>query len=154
MKLRMLLVVSFAAGIVACAEKEQPAPDEGKAMEEAAAAATEAVTIEPEAAAPQVADWRNSALLDHMHAHAEQLDDLNFALADDDLEGAMTPAYWLSRHKTVTGLPAELQPFVDGMREAALAVEEAEDLETARAGAQKIAAQCQACHAAVGVSPE
>lgn len=154
MKLRMLLVVSLAAGIVACAEKEQAAPDERKEMEEAAAAMTEAVTVEAEAAALQVADWRDSALLDHMHAHAEQLDDLNFALSDGDLEGAMTPAYWLSRHKTVTGLPAELQPFVDGMREAALSVEEAKDLETARAGAQKIAAQCQACHTAVGVSTE
>lgn len=154
MKLRMLLVVSLAAGIVACAEKEQAAPDEGKEMEEAAAAVTEAVTVEAEAAAPPVGDWRDSALLDHMHAHAEQLDDLNFALSDGDLEGAMTPAYWLSRHKTVTGLPAELQPFVDGMREAALSVEEAQDLEAARAGAQRIAAQCQACHTAVGVSTE
>ena len=154
MKLRMLLVVSLAAGTLGCAEKEQAAPDPGKEMEEGAAAVTEAVTVEPEAAAPQAEDWRNSALLDHMHAHAEQLDDLNFSLADGDLEGAMTPAYWLSRHKTVTGLPAELQPFVDGMREAALSVEGAEDLETARAGAEKIAAQCQACHAAVGVSPE
>ena len=154
MKLRMLLVVGIAAGTVGCAEKEQAAPDPGTEMEEAATAVTEAATVETEAAAAEAEDWRNSALLDHMHAHAEQLDDLNFALADGDIEGAMTPAYWLSRHKTVTGLPSELQPFVDGMREAALSVEEAEDLATARAGAQKIAAQCQACHTAVGVSTE
>lgn len=154
MKLRTLLVVSIAAGIVGCAEKEQAAPDPGKEMEEASAAVTEAVTVEPEAVVSEAEDWRTSALLDHMHAHAEQLDDLNFALADGDLERAMTPAYWLSRHKTVTGLPSELQPFVDGMREAALSVEEAQDLETARAGAQKIAEQCQSCHAAVGVVTE
>jgi hypothetical protein len=154
MKLRMLLVVSLAAGIVGCAEKEQAASNQGDEMDKVAEAGTEAVAVEPEAAAAQAEDWRTSALLDHMHAHAEQLDDLNFALADGDLERAMTPAYWLSRHKTVSGLPAELQPFVDGMREAALSVEGAKDLETARAGARKVAEQCQGCHAAVGVVTE
>lgn len=148
----MLLIAGIAVGAVGCAEKEQAAPDPGKEMEEAAPAVTE--MVEPEAVAPQAEDWRTTALLDHMHAHAEQLDDLNFALADGDLERAMTPAYWLSRHKTMTGLPSELQPFVDGMREAALAVEEADDLETARAGAEKIAVQCQGCHTAVGVATE
>lgn len=154
MKLQMLLVVGFAAGIVGCAEKEQVAPEQGSEMEEAAPAVTEAPAIAPEAAAPEAEDWRDSALLDHMHAHAEQLDDLNFALADGDLEKAMTPAYWMSRHKTLPGLPSDLQPFVDGMREAAIAVEEADDLEAARAGAQRIAAQCQGCHTAVGVDTE
>ena len=157
MKLRMLLIAGIAAGIVGCAEKEQAAPDQGDEMEQAAAAVTETVepeAVETEAVAPQAEDWRTTALLDHMHAHAEQLDDLNFALADGDLERAMTPAYWMSRHKTLSGLPAELQPFVDGMREAALAVEAAEDLETARAGAEEIAGQCQGCHTAVGVNTE
>jgi mono/diheme cytochrome c family protein len=37
------------------------------------------------------------------------------------------------------------------MREAAGAVEQAGDLETARAAAQQISKQCQACHAATGV---
>jgi len=151
MKLQILLVVGLAAGIAACAEKEQAAPDQGSEVEEAAAAVLETPAVEPEAAAPAADNWRTSALLDHMHAHAEQLDDLNFSLADGDLEGAMTPAYWLSRHKTIAGLPSDLQPFVDGMREAAISVEEADDVETARAGAQKISEQCQGCHTAVGV---
>ena len=154
MKFQILLVVGFAVGIAGCAEKEQAAPDQGSEVEEAAEAVTETPAVEPEAAAPEAEDWRTSALLDHMHAHAEQLDDLNYALADGDLEGAMTPAYWLSRHKKITGLPSDLQPFVDGMRDAAISVEEAEDLETARSGAQEIAEQCQGCHTAVGVVTE
>lgn len=148
MKLHVLLVVGFAAGIVGCAEKEQAAPEQVSEME------TAMPPVQPEAAAEQVEDWRDSAFLDHMHAHAEQLDDLNFALGDEDLEAAMTPAYWLSRHETVSGLPADLQPFVDGMREAAREVEEADDLAAAHAAAKRISAQCQGCHAAVGVVTE
>ena len=154
MKLHMLLVVGFAAGIVGCAEKEQAAPEQGSELETAMPAASESPAVQPEATAEQVEDWRDSAFLDHMHAHAEQLDDLNFALGDDDLEAAMTPAYWLSRHETVNGLPADLQPFVDGMREAARDVEEADDLAAAHAAAKRISAQCQGCHAAVGVVTE
>ena len=86
-----------------------------------------------------------------MHAHAEQMDELMFALADGDLVGAMTPAYWLGRHKTVRGVPDEWQKYVAGMREAALAVESANDLETARAAAEEISKQCQGCHTAAGV---
>lgn len=107
-----------------------------------------------EAAAAEIENWRDAAFLDHMHAHAEQLDDLNYALDDGDLERAMTPAYWLSRHKTVRNLPEELQPFADRMREAARAVEEAGDIETARAAADRISAECQSCHSATGVVTE
>ena len=148
MKLHMLLVIGFAAGIVGCAEKEQAVPEQGIEME----AATPAV--EPEATAAQAKDWIDSKFMDHMHVHAEQLDDLNYALADGDLEAAGMPAYWLSRHKTVGGLPSELQPFITRMREAARAVEEADDLVAAGAAAEEISAQCQGCHAAVGVVTE
>ena len=119
MKLHILLVAGFAAGIVGCAEKEQAAPEQAVEVEQAAPVETEAPAIEPEAAAPMIEDWRNAPFLDHMHVHAEYLDELNFALDDGDLEQAAMPAYWLSRHKTVDGLPPELLPFVEGMREAA-----------------------------------
>ena len=151
MKLHMLLVLGLTAGIVGCAEKEQTAPEQSGAMEEDVSAVTEEAAVEPEVTPAEVEDWRDSAFMDHMHAHAEHLDDLNFALDDGDLEAAMTPAYWLSRHKTVSGLPEELQPYLVNMREAARAVEEAGDLDAARAAAQQIAKECQACHAAVGV---
>lgn len=94
----------------------------------------------------------DQAFIDHMHAHAEQLDDLMFALADGDLEGAMTPAFWLSRHDAVEGVPEEWQQYVTGMRKAAAAVESAGDLEAAKAAAERLSEQCQACHTAAGIS--
>jgi hypothetical protein len=148
MRLHFLLVIGLAAGIVGCAVKEQAAPGQESEMEPATSA------VEPEASAAQTKDWRDSAFMDHMHVHAAQLDDLNFALADGDLEAAVMPAYWLSRHKTVGGTPSELQPFVTRIREAARAVEEADDLVVAGAAAQEISAQCQGCHAAVGFVAE
>ncbi len=86
---------------------------------------------------------RGEDFIDHMHVHAERLDELNFALADDDLEGAMTAAYWLSGHQEVEGIREEWRPFLEGMREAAQAVEEASDLDTAKAAAERINEQCQ-----------
>jgi len=94
---------------------------------------------------------RDEAFIDHMHAHAEQLDNLNFALADDDLAGAMTAAYWLSGHQEVTGIKGEWRPYLEGMREAAQAVEEATDIDTARAAAERINDNCQGCHKVAGV---
>ena len=154
MKLHMLLVIGFAAGIVGCAEKEQAVPGQGSEIEAATSALTEAPAVELEATAAQTKDWINSAFMDHMHVHAEQLDDLNFALADGDLEAAGMPAFWLSRHKTVGGFPSDLQPFVTRMHEAARVVEEADDLVVAGAAAEQISAECQGCHAAVGVVTE
>jgi soluble cytochrome b562 len=142
--------MGLAVGITACAEKEPAAPEEP--VEEQAAAAEEAAAPEQAEAAPAETEaWRDSAFLDHMHAHAEQLDDLNFALDDGDLEAAKTPAYWLSRHKAVSGLPDELQPFLVRMREAASMAEAAEDLDAAKAAAKEISNACQDCHAATGV---
>ena len=86
-----------------------------------------------------------------MHAHAERVDELMYALDDGDLDGARTAAYWLSRHKTVEGIPDEWQMFVTGMREAASRVKGAADLQAARAAAEAISPHCQGCHAAAGI---
>ncbi len=106
----------------------------------------------PDATLADVQEWRTEALLDHMHAHAEQLDDLNYALDDGDLFRASTSAYWLGRHDVIKGLPDDLQPYVAGMRDAAQAVEEAGDVETAKAAAKRVGEACQACHEAAEVS--
>lgn len=154
MKLHTLLVLGITLGAMGCAEKEEAAPAEELATEAAAPAESETAPVETDAVDETLAvveDWRNAELLDHMHAHAEHLDDLNYALDDGNLERANTAAYWLVQHKTLTGLPPSLQPFVDGMREAAAEVEDAADIEAARVAADKIAAQCQACHAAADV---
>lgn len=148
MKSHAFWITAIALCLAACGEQQQaePQPPESSDVTEPAA--------EPEmaeaATAPAAAV--DQAFIDHMHAHAEQLDELMFALADDDLEGAMTPAFWLSRHDTVEGIPEEWQGHVAGMREAALAVGRANDLETARAAAEEISANCQACHSAAGVA--
>ena len=142
MKSRSLLILGLALCVTGCAEKKAPAPEPA---EESAP--------EPQAAAPAPAEapaeapsGRGEDFIDHMHAHAEQLDNLNFALADDDLEGAMTAAYWLSGHQEVSGLKEEWRPFLVGMREAAQAVEEAPNLEAARAASERINENCQGCH--------
>lgn len=138
MKLSTLLALGLALIAVGCAEKEkeEAVPDEAPVAEA------------PSAEMPGPLD---QAFLAHMHKHAEQLDALNFALADEDLEAARTPAYWLSRHESVDGVDADLNEFLYGMRIAAEAVEVAPDLETARAAAAQINAACQGCHDAAGV---
>ena len=146
MKLHLLVIVASALFLTACAEKKEPAPAPAAEPQAAAPAAPVAEMPSAEEAA------RDEAFIDHMHAHAEQLDNLNFALADDDLEGAMTAAYWLSGHQEVSGIKDEWRPFLEGMREAAQAVEEANDLEGARAAAERINDNCQGCHEVAGVN--
>jgi mono/diheme cytochrome c family protein len=125
MKLHALLIVGLAMCVMGCAEKP-PAVEEERV--------------------------RDAEFIDHMHAHAEQLDNLNFALADNDLPGALTAAYWLSGHQEVSGIREEWRPYLNGMREEAKAIEEAKDIETARAAAERINEQCQGCHTAAGVN--
>ena len=148
MKYQTLLVALFTLSIAGCAKEEQAAVEE---VDEAQAPPP-AVDASPIEASPvENMEWRNEAFIEHMHAHAEKLDQLNFALADGDLEGAMTPAYWLSHHDTLDGIPEDLQSYVTGIRAAASSVEEASDLETARAEAQRITEECQGCHDATGI---
>ena len=146
MRLHLVLIAGLVVFATGCAEKQAPAPEPAPApapAEPQAAAEPPATEVEP---------GRSVEFIDHMHAHAEQLDDLNFALADGDLEGAMTAAYWLSGHNEVAGIEDQWRPFLEGMREAAQAVEEAGDLDTARAAAERINDNCQGCHDVAGVN--
>ena len=129
-----------------CAEKEQAAPE----------AVDEAQAPPPAAEAPpeETREWLNDEFLKHMHRHADELDELNLALADGDLQTAIKSANWLSRHDPVTGIPSELRLYLDGMREAARAVAEATDLEAARVPAERISDNCQGCHIAAGIVRE
>lgn len=146
MKLQTLLIVTFTLSVAGCAKEEQAVPDEVDAAQ----------APPPAAVAPPAEnkEWQNDAFMEHMHAHAKMLDDLNFALADGDLDGAMTPAYWLSGHETVSDVPSELLPYLYGMREAASDVEEATDLAAAKLAAERINEQCQGCHIAAEVTVE
>lgn len=141
---RMFLAVGSAVFLVACGEQQAPAPTEPAPAPIETAEASQ----EPARPAADVTD----EFIDHMHAHADHMDEMMFALSDGDLEAARTPAYWLSRHKTVDGVPEDWQQYVTGMREAASAVEGADDIESARAAAEMISRHCQGCHAEAGVT--
>ena len=145
MKARMLWITSIALCLSACGKQEpaEPqAPDSGQAAEDAQEVLEAQLT----------GAGFDEAFVKHMHEHAAKLDDLMFALADDDLVGAATPAYWLSQHETLDAVPEEWANYLTAMRNAAYEVETADDLETARLAAADISAQCQGCHDAAGVS--
>jgi len=145
-KLHRLLVIGFALSMTGCTEKEQAVPE----AVDAAQAPPPAVEASPE----ETQEWLNDKFLKHMHRHADELDELNLALADGDLQTAITSANWLSRHDPVSSIPPELRLYLDRMREAARAVGEATDLEAARAPAERITANCQGCHMAAGIARE
>jgi hypothetical protein len=141
MKLRMMLIVGIALGMTGCAEQEQPQP-------EAAAAAPAAP---PEAAVVVDGIWENEAFVEHMHEHAEMLDELNFALSDGDLDKAKEQANWLANHDTNADIQSDWMPILYAMRTEAEAVTAAPDIETAQAAAERITVRCQECHTAANV---
>ena len=144
MKIATLWAIGIASLLAACGN-EPPAGEPP-----VSAAAEEPVAVAEPAPAPANPGY-DEEFIEHMHTHADRMDEMMFALDDGDLQAAMIPAYWLSRHNTVEGIPDEWQPFVTGMREGARAVEEATDLESARTAAEGISVHCQGCHAAAGV---
>lgn len=142
MKVHTLWITAIALCLAACSKQEPAEPQQPEADQAAA----------PAEQAPATEAMFDEGFIKHMHQHAEKLDDLMFALADGDLERAGTPAYWLSQHETVDGVPEEWQLYIINMRSAAYEVETATDIESARTAAEQISAQCQACHAAAGVT--
>jgi cytochrome c556 len=142
MKLHLFLLLALVLGLAGCAEKDQPAA-------EAPMSAPEAARSE---AAPEI--WHNEAFVAHMHLHADTLDELNFALADGDLDAAKGSADWLATHDTDDNIQAEWMPYLYRMRTEAEAVVAAPDIDAAQAAALRITAQCQECHAAVGVNTQ
>ena len=152
MKTRVFWTFALAACLIGCGEQPPaeeapvaPAAEEPAAVVEQAPA--EPAPVESEAVEPVF----DQEFLDHMHAHAERVDELMYALDDGDLDGAKAAAYWLSRHRTVEGIPDDWMMYVNSMREAAARVEGAVDLDSARLAAEAISPQCQGCHAAAGI---
>jgi hypothetical protein len=147
MKSRVFWTFALAFCLVACGKQPPAEETTVAAAAEASTVAAEPAPVKQESPEPVL----NQAFLDHMHAHAERVDELMYALDDGDLEAAMAPAYWLSRHNPIDGIQDDWQPFVQGMREAAAKVEQATDLQSARAAAEQISVHCQGCHAAAGI---
>ena len=148
MKLHVLLIIGFTLSMAGCENEEQAAPEEAA---EANTAAPAAESMATEDLAAEKTSYYFDGIVEHMHAHADQVDLINEALADDDLDASKLPARWLWRHNTMRDVPTDWQPYLTGMREAAHAIESATDLETARAASKRINEQCQACHAAAGI---
>ena len=134
MKLQVLLIIGFTLSLTACENKEQAAPEP----------AAEATTTALES-------YQYDGIIEHMHRHADQIDIINDALADDDLDASKVPARWLWRHETMIGVPDDWQPYLFAMRQGARDLGSATDLATARAAATRITEQCQGCHVAAGI---
>jgi len=137
MKLRVLLIMGFVLSATGCENKEQVTQP----------TATEDPVIEQES-------YYYDGIVRHMHSHADQLDVINIALAADDLDTAKLPARWLWRHDTMRDVPTDWQPYLSDMRNAARAIENATDLDAARAASNRINEQCRACHDAAGINDE
>jgi len=137
MKLQVLLIIGFTLSLTACENKEQAAPEQ----------VAEATTTAP----AEKESYEHDGIIEHMHRHADQIDLINDALADDDLDASKLPARWLWRHETMIGVPDDWQPYLFAMRQAARDLGSATDLVTARAAATRITEQCQSCHVAAGV---
>ena len=140
MRIPTLWIIAIASCLGACGEQPPPEPQPAAEAEEPMTTARTDIVVD-------------DAFINHMHAHADRMDDLMFALDDGDLDAARTPAYWLSRHEEVSGLPDDLQPYVAALHDAASAVELASDIDAARVAADEIMDACQGCHHAAGVHP-
>ena len=147
----MIVVAVF---LSACSEQPAPSePDEAQATAPVSEAAEPAEAMEADEPAEAKYEFSDE-FVDEMHANADHMDEMMFALADGDLEAAKTAAHLLSRQKTVNEVQEEWQPYIDGMREAAVAVANAEDIDTARTAAETITGYCQDCHETAGVLVE
>ena len=140
MRTHLFWMMAIALFLAACDQQPPPADEPEPTTSETVA--------QPEEPSPMV----DQEFIEHMHQHAAKMDEIMFALADGDLDAAHTPAYWLGGHLSPDGIRAEWQPYLTGMREAALGVELATDLDTARAAAEQISVHCQGCHAAAGIA--
>jgi hypothetical protein len=143
MRLSIALVLGLVLGVTGCAEKEQDSSGSSGEMPMAAP--------EAPASAAENEIWRNEAFVQHMHLHAERLDELNFALADGNLTEAKASADWLATHDSDSNIQSDWMPHLYRMRAEAEAVSAAPDIATAQAAALRITGQCQECHAAVGI---
>lgn len=149
MRSRPFWVLAAALCFVACG-KQPPTEDvTAEAPAEQPALTEEPAAAEDTSSAELVFD---QAFIEHMHVHAERVDELMFALDDGNLDAARSPAAWLSRHQAEDRIPDEWLPYLMAMRESARSVENATDIEVARAAAEQISVHCQGCHTAAGIN--
>ena len=152
MGFRTILVLGFVFGVTGCTEREQVSTGP----------AGNAAMSEPDIAAATVVDevWRDETFMavvaveDLERLGTEKLDDLNFALADEDLEAAKAAADWLATHDTDSNIQSDWMPYLYRMRTEAEAVATATDISAAQSAAQRMTVLCQECHAAAGINAQ
>lgn len=141
MNFRLLLIIGLGLAFTGCGKEEAAPP---AAVEEAPMAAQEEAVAVAEI-------WDDEAFVEHMHEHADKLDELNFALADGNLAKAREHANWLASHDTNADIQADWMPLLYAMRAEAEAVAAAPDIAAAQVAAERITVKCQECHAEAGV---
>jgi soluble cytochrome b562 len=154
MKLHTLFVIGLTIGLTACAKEEQVAAPAEEVEASAAAEAPAAETPAAEASTIESDQMGTAAFIEHMHHHASQLSQLKAAVDVGSLPAAQRPAYWLSGHEEISGIPEGWLVYVNGMRDGAKAVDSAESIEQAKAAVQQIEASCNGCHVSAGIEVE
>jgi len=87
-----------------------------------------------------------------MDAHFEVLATARDAVIRGDLDGAKAALTTLATHPTAEGLPEGWQPYVAELRTRAMDAEKVNDLQQAGPKVAEVAAECGACHQAMGAS--
>ena len=86
----------------------------------------------------------------HMEDHFAKADELQRAVIAGDLAAAKAPAEWIVDHAEMPNMPAEWEPYLPPMRDAARVVAGATDLVTAAKATARMGAACGTCHRALG----
>jgi len=82
----------------------------------------------------------------HMHEHLGRITTIKSFIIMDNLDGVREPASWLAEHESVSGLPANFQPYVELMRVYARQIVAARDLKSAADSVSRMARNCGNCH--------
>jgi cytochrome c553 len=96
--------------------------------------------------AQEAGEQDESEVATHMHEHLTRITTIKAHIIMDDLDGVREPAAWLAEHESVTGLPANYEPYVELMRMYARQVVAAPDLKSAAKSVSQMARNCGNCH--------
>jgi mono/diheme cytochrome c family protein len=102
--------------------------------------------------AEEASEEIQSAFVEHMHGHLDQISEIKRAVIAGNLADTREPATWLATHEPPQGLSKAWLPYVDEMRRYAARAAKATDLVAAASAVSEIARTCGDCHRASGLS--
>jgi hypothetical protein len=88
-----------------------------------------------------------------MRRHFEEVTEAKNAVIDGDLDTVIELAQWIAGNEMPEDYPLAWQPHVVEIAEAAEALAQSKDIDTAAARVSRLGAGCGDCHAAVGEKP-